>query len=322
MKKLGIVVPTYNRVNILKSTLDAIVKQLLPFIEKVSLVICDNASQDGTDLFMNEFIKEYPFAKYYRHNYNQGYLYNFKFGIEHSDAEYVFLHGDDDLVTPYTISTLLNYIEEYPEVGLFHFNYFVSDLNKNPFRLIYNHFDDNANVVYYNFGKDFIMHHFDLPSFMSSLVFRKDLWLKAVNDEKQYDCIAYEWLYVLYRGILESKCIFIPFPLFVQRLSKFEGYSVNWTLYSIIGISRVFENLGDDIYLGWKAYRKRYSKPKMLRNITAVYRDKTLYRSKYKELNQYIDGFLYKFVLFITLFVVPASVTKFLFEKVRNWFVG
>ena len=322
MKKLGIIVPTYNRADILQSTIESIIKQILPRLDEVSLVVCDNASVDNTEEYMNRVVEEYPFVIYHRHESNKGYLYNFKYGIEMSDAEYVFLHGDDDLMPPFFVSTVLNYIQENPDIGLLHFNYFISDLDKNPYRTLYNHFDDNASCIFYETGKDFILKFFDLPSFMSSNVFRKDLWMPHVDDPLQYECIAYEWLYILYKGIEKSKCIFIPYPLFVQRISKTEGYSTRLAYYFIVGISRVFEKLGKDYFEKWKEYRQNYSKPKMFRNITSVYRDKPFYRENYKLLNRYLEGFLYKLTLFLSLYIIPTSIEDFLFNKIRKFFVG
>lgn len=322
MKKLGIIVPTYNRADILQSTIESIIKQILPRLDDVSLVVCDNASVDNTEEYMNRVVEEFPFVIYHRHESNKGYLYNFKYGIELSDAEYVFLHGDDDLMPPFFVSTILNYIQENPGIGLLHFNYFISDLDTSPYRTLYNHFDNNASCIYYETGKDFILKYFDLPSFMSSNVFRKELWMPYVDDPIQYECIAYEWLYVLYKGIEKSKCIFIPFPLFVQRISKSEGYPTRLAYFFIVGISRVFEKLGEDYYEKWKEYRKSYSKPKMFRNITSVYRDKSFYRKNYKLLNRYLDGFMYKSTLFLSLYIIPTPIEDILFNKIRKFFVG
>ena len=322
MKKLGIVVPTYNRVDILKSTLEAIVKQIKNRLDDISLVICDNASVDKTEEYMKSFVEMYPFAIYYRHQSNKGYLFNFKYGIELADTEYVFLHGDDDYMPPYFIETILNYLNENPGIGLMHFNYFISDMDSSPYRTLYNHFDDNANCSYYQTGKDFILKYFDLPSFMSSVVFRKDLWLKFVDDPKQYECIAYEWLYILYKGIEHDKCLFIPYPLFIQRISKTEGYSTRLSYYFIVGISRVFEMLGEDYFEKWKEYRKNYSKPKMLRNISAVYRDKSFYKENYGLMQRYIDKSVYKLIFFISLYIIPTKIESILFEKCRKFFVG
>jgi len=322
MKKLGIVVPTYNRVKILESTLNAIIAQIRSKHDEVSIIVCDNCSNDGTDIFMNKYIQSYPFLKYHRHAENKGYLYNFKYGIEKVNAEYIFLHGDDDLMPPYFISAILNYLKEYPNAGLLHFNYFISDLNENPFRILYNHFDNNASCTMYETGKDFILKYFDLPSFMSSIVFKKELWMPYANDEKQYECIAYEWLYILYKGIENSQCVFIPYPLFVQRISKYDNYSSKLPLYFIVGISRVFEMLGEDYFEKWRDYRRSYSKPKMFRNITAVFRDKGFYKKNYKLLNRYLDGYMYKATLFLSLYALPTSIERFLFNKVRKVFVG
>lgn len=318
MKKLGIVVPTYNRCEILKTTLAALLPQVENHIDNVEIVVSDNASQDGTRNYMEELIKEHPCIKYYRHNKNGGYLFNFKFGIKEADCEYIFLHGDDDLTTPYFVDYALHLLEDNPDVELFHFNYFISAMDGTPIRMEYPRFETDQLCYRYDEFKYFISNRMDVPSFMSSNIFRKCNWDSFADDEKQYECIGYQWLYIMYRGSLYSKCMYIETPFFIQRMSNVGGYSTRWALYSIVGIARVFENLGSEYYSMWKSYKESYSLPKTMRNIASVYMDKPFYKKNYKLLKKYLHKRSQRTMLFICLYILPTFIERFIFEKAKK----
>lgn len=322
MKKLGIVLPTYNRCSYLKVALEALLPQIERHKDEVQLFVTDNASEDGTEVFMSEFVSLHPgLVEYYRHERNIEGIPNFLFGISHIDAEYVFMHGDDDLSTPFFIEYILNLLYENKDIDLIHFNYFISSLDGSPIRMVYKNFGSDCLKYKYDNLLDFLANRFDIPSFMSSNVFKKENWDRNVNDKGQYGCTGYEWLYIMYKGCRDSKCMFIEVPLFVQRMSNLGSYSNKWALYSIISISKVFEHLGPDYYEKWKDYRKSYSTLKMLRNIGSVYTDKKTYRKRYKEINNYLYSWFYKFFLFSCLFLIPVWLEKVVFEKAKRLFV-
>lgn len=322
-KKLGIVVPTYNRCSFLKMALEALLPQVEVHHEEVTLVVSDNCSTDGTEAYMRQVAEEHPnVLNYYRHKENGGYLLNFKFGIAHIDAEYVFLHGDDDLVTPYFLDYILKLLKDNNDVDLFHYNYFISSLDGTPIRMLYPNFSVQGLTHRYNSLLSFLKGRFDLPSFMSSNVFKKKLWNQHVDDEKQYPCAGYEWLYVLLKGLENTQNImFIEVPLFIQRMSKLENYSDRFALYSIVSIARVFEQLGPDYYSEWIAFKKEYSRPKMLRNIASVYADKPRYKKEYKVLKQYLYSNFYKIMLFICLYILPSKLEEYIFKVAKRHFL-
>lgn len=320
-KKLGIVLPTFNRCEFLKMALGALLPQVERHKDDVTLVVCDNCSTDGTELFMRQFASEHTdVMNYYRHENNGGYLFNFKFGIAHVDAEYVFIHGDDDIVTPYFLDYIIDILNSHQDVDLFHFNYFVSYLESRPSRLIYPYIKSSPFIHKYETLLEFLEGRFDTPSFMSSNVFRKELWDKYVDDEKQNNCIAYEWLYIMYKGCENSRCLFLEMPIFVQRTSSLENYSSKWPLYSIVGIARVFEQLGEKYYTKWIEYRKNYSNVVMLQRIAYVCLDKKMYRKNYRLLSKYLYSRMHRIVLFISLYILPTRLELFIIKRAKRAF--
>lgn len=70
MYLVSICIPTYNRCEYLKKSLESLITQR-PFIDgKVEVVVSDNASNDGTEELMNYYINKYDNIVYYRNETN------------------------------------------------------------------------------------------------------------------------------------------------------------------------------------------------------------------------------------------------------------
>ncbi len=106
-KLVSIGVPTYNRPEGLRKTLECIIKQSYKNIE---VIISDNCSTDpNVSLLINEFMEKDSRIKYFRHSENLGGDYNFKFLFDRASSDYFMWACDDD----YFVSE--NLIEELME---------------------------------------------------------------------------------------------------------------------------------------------------------------------------------------------------------------
>lgn len=308
MKDLTIAIPTYNRKDFLIENLRQLVGIIGKNKDRISLVISDNASTDGTDSAIQEFVNTVNFeVNYYRHPNNIGSNNNFDFIISKCASKYVYLMGDDDVLFPNSIDTMLEYISKYPSVSFFHFNYFLGDSEMNAFKLQYPILKYGVKDVCYCTGKELIEEFFDGPSFMSSVLFKRDVW--RINDvhKKKYD--GYRWLACLYFNILSSPCVFSPVPIVAQR-TGIGGYSKNWTYFSIVEMSEIFEELdvmSPGLYKKWDGYRvcQKYN---LLLNICSVCYDKKRYRKLRPVLRHYLPNLAYKFFLDIQLYLLPKFV--------------
>lgn len=107
--KLTIAIPTYNRCELLKQTLDSVLKQNRDDIE---IIVSDNASNDGTF----ELIKKYQHIKNFRYVYNKtnlGMDRNFLNCIQQSRGEYLEFLSDDDILLPGAVDKVISYIDDY-----------------------------------------------------------------------------------------------------------------------------------------------------------------------------------------------------------------
>ena len=99
MPLLSIVVPTFNRVGLLRQTVESALAQDSDDFE---LVIVDDASEDGTW----DYISGLTGVRAYRNPARIGLAANFNRAVELSRGRYVFILQDDDLAEPRLVSTL------------------------------------------------------------------------------------------------------------------------------------------------------------------------------------------------------------------------
>lgn len=93
---LSICIPTYNRAELLKLSLE----KNLPIISKFNLpiIIGDNSDNDQTKQVVEKIQKEYHFVEYYKHECNLGADKNIEFVLKNSISEYSWIIGDGQIV--------------------------------------------------------------------------------------------------------------------------------------------------------------------------------------------------------------------------------
>lgn len=111
--KLSICIPTYNRGDFIAETIQSIIDQATNEIE---IVISDNASVDNTKELVAEFQAIFPNITYFRWSENMGADRNFLKVIELASGTYCWFMGSDDKVESNAISTVLMYINKFPEM--------------------------------------------------------------------------------------------------------------------------------------------------------------------------------------------------------------
>ncbi len=105
---LSICIPTYNRENSIKQTLEklcAIVNN-----KDIEIVISDNCSTDNTKSICNFFSNKFDNIVYYCQKENIGPDKNFEFVLTHAKGKYRWLLGDGLFIDKINLSLLLNYV--------------------------------------------------------------------------------------------------------------------------------------------------------------------------------------------------------------------
>jgi glycosyltransferase involved in cell wall biosynthesis len=115
--KLTIIIPTYNRKDILRKTLAAYCSQSAPE-EILEILVVDDGSTDGTDSVVAQSNEASPIPIRYLHQENRGQASARNHGIREARGEIV-LFGDDDIIpSGNLVSEHLGWHRNYPEASV------------------------------------------------------------------------------------------------------------------------------------------------------------------------------------------------------------
>lgn len=109
---LTIGIPTFNRLEKLKLCLEYIYKQNLS--NEVEVLISDNGSTDGTEIYMKKIIKSFYFNLHYvRNNKNLGFDRNIINIYKKAKGQYIWFFSDDDIMLPNIIENIIKILNKY-----------------------------------------------------------------------------------------------------------------------------------------------------------------------------------------------------------------
>jgi GT2 family glycosyltransferase len=111
LPEISVVLPTYNRKDILRVCLASLALQSLPS-HRWEAVIVDDGSCDGTETFCKEILLPFP-LRYLRQE-NQGPGAARRTGVEASRGEYLFLCNDDTIASSNLLAEHLSVHRQYP----------------------------------------------------------------------------------------------------------------------------------------------------------------------------------------------------------------
>lgn len=168
-KVLTIAIPTFNRKDKLERCLESVIRQADD--ESIEVLVSDNASDDGTEPFMNLFIKAHPQVQYFRNESNLGPDRNFLNCYERAAGDYVLLIGDDDILMPEALGAILEALRLHPV--FVHLN--TGDiLSENPLSYSLPRFAEGPNEYYHSAGDIFLLMGVYV-TYVSSLILKTEL---------------------------------------------------------------------------------------------------------------------------------------------------
>ena len=126
MKKVSVIIPTYNRADFLKITLDSVLRQTYPSIEVI--VVDDGSPNNDTELLC----KQYKNINYFKIENSGGPMVPRNYGFKKSTGHYIAFLDDDDVWLPTKIEEQVNILENNPDYGLVHSYCQVIDAHGNP----------------------------------------------------------------------------------------------------------------------------------------------------------------------------------------------
>lgn len=178
---LTIAIPTFNRVDKLKQSLELVIKYSAEY--NIEILISDNASTDGTENCVRNIQKIHSNIKYYKNSENLGFDGNFLNCFERASGEYIWLLSDDDILLLGGVESVLKALKYKPIC--MHLN--SSSLKGiNPVSFNNLRFEENGFQIYEDKNK-FVKKMGIYCTFVSSLVFHLDSVKKIENKEKYFN---------------------------------------------------------------------------------------------------------------------------------------
>ena len=189
---LSICIPTYNRSEYLRETLNNIMEELrgLPLAERNNIDVCisDNQSNDKTKEIVSELITIYPVRITFETNAtNLGPDSNFIKAVGLSNSEFVWLLGSDDKVTKGGLHYLYSFIEKHDDIDLIFLN--TTTYKKDGITLLQPSSQEYEKIIFY---KDALEASVDViyeAGLISILCFRRSKWEAIVG----YDEFLNSW---------------------------------------------------------------------------------------------------------------------------------
>lgn len=190
---LTIAVPTYNGSRTIVRSLESILPQLTPQVE---LLVCDNASTDGTDALVRDLATTNPQIHYFCNEANEGFDRNIDRCFQRAKGDFVWIIADDDIICHEGgVGKILKAICTYPELAAIFAD------SRHPIRL------DPADSGLCRDGADFLHKSRFKCGLISSNIFRKSTW-QTVNVDRYFGS---GWIHM---GFL------------VEALSRFPSYVI------------------------------------------------------------------------------------------------
>lgn len=242
MKLLSINIPTYNRAEFLIKNLSIIANQLNQdnLIEQVEINISDNASTDGTESMVNEFVSKHAYLDitYHKNDKNLGPDLNFISAMQMAHGEYSILFGDDDYFEKGAISKLLHIADTNKDVTIFFSNRInVNAEDKEIGRLKFMREDISTQIFdfsHINDGRSFFAvtaDHGGILTFISSVLYKTSILKEVGEYNNKCTGSCYSFLYYWWSAIVSG-----------NKLMYLDDYYVRAT---IIGVTN--NNYGQGI---------------------------------------------------------------------------
>jgi glycosyltransferase involved in cell wall biosynthesis len=124
-KKITAIIPTFNRIEFLKKSLESVRVQTFKEIE---ILILDNCSQDGTEEYINKLKKLDDRILYFKNDKNIGSSANIRLGIEMVRTEFYSVLCDDNYLENDFYENAIKNFQKYPESGFVVFNTDIVDV--------------------------------------------------------------------------------------------------------------------------------------------------------------------------------------------------
>ena len=208
---VSVIIPTYNRANLLPRAIDSILNQTYQDFE---IIVIDDASTDETATLLKEYQKKSNKIKVITHTENKGVSEARNSGYQKARGDLIALIDSDDFALKDYLKTAVQFMNDHPEVTI-------------GVPVKYAYYDNKKNIKTFNtlnedtFPWHYPVHRFSVYNSLGNVgnIFRKDLIKKYdIKYNDQFSCGEdYDfWMQMIINGATLAK-IETTEPLVVFR---------------------------------------------------------------------------------------------------------
>jgi len=114
---LSIIIPAFNNVELTKACVDSVFLELSDRIS-FEIIVVDNGSDDGTPIFLDEYVRIYDNFKFIRNEANLGFAKANNQAIDLRKGKHVLLLNNDTIITKNSIESMYNKLEGDDKIGI------------------------------------------------------------------------------------------------------------------------------------------------------------------------------------------------------------
>jgi len=118
IRRVSVIIPTYNRSNLLERAIRTVLSQTYPNFE---LIVVDDASTDSTTVTVSDLAKKDSRIRYIKHETNRGAQASRLTGVQAAREEFIAFHDSDDEWYPSKLEKQIEAFDKLPaSVGVVH----------------------------------------------------------------------------------------------------------------------------------------------------------------------------------------------------------
>lgn len=242
MSILSIIVPTVNRLDLLKVTINLLYRQYLELSladrNDIELLVIDNSSKDGTKQFVEQYVLD---KKITFHSFEDRLSITDSFSrcIRRSTGRHILIFGDDDIPLPGFLPHVLQLVRKGYDI--IYFNRLVCDHQLELLESIEHPYQGLFETLYNK--EEFIAKFTHGPGFISALVFSRSAWETGLPYRKSTH-YGYDFLGPIFYGC-KSNCYYVGYPMLVQRKGV-QTWKGMWPKYWLVGMPNLLRDLEED----------------------------------------------------------------------------
>jgi len=321
---LSILIPTYNRVRFLETTVNTFISQITRghFENEVEIVIGNDASPDTTNDYLRNLTAQYPYIKSYTNPQNLGVSGNIEKLVHSASAKTIWLFGEDDLIIEHALGIVMQTITtKNPNVIILNtVNMLSSDDRNLQYKIIGKKrlaLDDDIYFDDYEKNKEelfAIEGWLYLTNLISPVVFKKHFFVSYMEEAKKYlrPENVYLWQAPVIIGMVKEGRIMMHADVLTLHRKNENHWSKNIqgkltvSMYDGSEISRMIKNY---MPLEFKRYHQRFASHTFGIILQGLRNKLQVKKYAWDALRMFYNCFPYT-VGFLAVLVIPRSLAN------------